>query len=63
MFFAVSCKIPEDSESKIVLRVDTNIFTHKVFISVNDLADQNNLNGSTLKAEVTVQADSNRPKF
>lgn len=60
-FFAVSCEIPENPESIIELRLDTNIFTHKGFITVSDLADQNNLDGTALKAKVTVEGGSSRP--
>jgi hypothetical protein len=59
--FMVSCEIPTDPESIFELRVDTNVFTHKGFISITDLADQNNLAGTALKAKVTT--DDSRSNF
>jgi|UPI000379DF12 hypothetical protein len=62
-FFTVSCEIPESPEDIIELRLDTNIFTHKGFIAVSDLADQDNLNGTALKAKVTVEGGAERPNI
>jgi hypothetical protein len=53
--FMVSCEIPTDPADILELRLDTNIFTHKGFISITDLADQNNLAGTALKAKVTLK--------
>jgi hypothetical protein len=59
--FMVSCEIPTDPADILELKLDTNIFTHKGFISITDLADQNNLEGTALKAKVTT--DDSRQNF
>ena len=59
--FMVSCEIPTDPASILELRLDTNIFTHKGFISITDLADQRSLAGTALKAKVTTE--DARPNF
>ena len=59
--FMVSCEIPKDPASILELRLDTNIFTHKGFISIIDLADQRSLAGTALKAKVTTE--DARPNF
>jgi len=62
LVFAVSCEIPENAGSVLEIRAETNIFSHKTFIYVKDLANQNNLNGKILKAKITVLND-NRPNI
>jgi hypothetical protein len=59
--FMVSCEIPTDPANILELRLDTNVFTHKGFIAITDLADQNNLAGTALKAKVTTE--DSRPNF
>lgn len=58
LIFAISCEIPEDAGSVLEIRAETNIFSHKAFITINDLSDQNNLNGNVLKAKITVLNDN-----
>lgn len=53
--FMVSCEIPSDPTKILELRLDTNIFTHKGYISITDLADQSNLDGTALKAKITLE--------
>ncbi|ARV06011.1 hypothetical protein BTO04_04530 [Polaribacter sp. SA4-10] len=59
--FMVSCEIPTDPTGIIELRLDTNVFTHKGFIAITDLADQDNLAGTALTAKVIT--DDSRPNF
>lgn len=54
----IACEIPEDAGSVLEIRAETNIFSHKGFITVNDLVDQNNLSGNILKAKITVLNDT-----
>tara|TARA_B110001450_G_scaffold123416_1_gene116255 strand:- start:3177 stop:4760 length:1584 start_codon:yes stop_codon:yes gene_type:complete len=53
--FMISCEIPSDPSEIIELRIKTDIFNHKGFITIKDLADQTNLEGSALKATVTIE--------
>lgn len=56
--FVIACEIPQDAGSVLEIRAETNIFSHKAFISIRDLADQNNLNGNVLKAKIIVLNDN-----
>lgn len=58
LIFVISCEIPQDAGSVLEIRAETNIFSHKGFITVNDLVDQNNLNGNVLQAKITVLNDN-----
>jgi len=58
LIFVISCEIPQSAGEILEIRVETNIFSHKTFITINDLADQNNLNGKVLKAKITVLNDN-----
>lgn len=49
----VSCEIPSNPEDILELRIDSNIFTHKGFISVTDAQNPANLQGSVLKANIS----------
>jgi hypothetical protein len=50
--FMISCEIPTDPQSILELRIDTNVFTHKGFIQIKDLENQENLAGNILTAKV-----------
>ena len=52
--FVISCEIPEDAGSVLEIRAETNIFSHKAFINIKDLVNQDYLNGKALKAKITV---------
>ena len=52
--FIISCEIPSDPLDILELRIDTNIFTHKGFISAKDTKNQANLKGNILKAKFTI---------
>lgn len=62
LVLAIACEIPEDAGSVLEIRAETNIFSHKTFITINDIVDQNNLNGNVLKANITI-LDDNRPNL
>ena len=55
--FMISCEIPSDPSEIIELRIHTDIFTHKGYVTITDVVDQTNLEGSALKAKVTIEGD------
>lgn len=51
--FVISCEIPQDAEDILELRLDTNVFKHKVFLIITDPVDQTNLSRNTLTAKLS----------
>lgn len=51
--FIISCEFPQNPEEVLELRIDTNIFTHKGFVTVVDAQSQSNLQGNVLQAKIS----------